>query len=70
MFAHVVGAEPGELVHDRDGHRREQHHHGAEPEPGDLPSGLDTVDAIRAMRDGRAKVFIGMGGNFAMPSCA
>jgi molybdopterin-dependent oxidoreductase alpha subunit len=28
--------------------------------------GLDTVDGIRAMRDGRAKVFIGMGGNFAM----
>jgi molybdopterin-dependent oxidoreductase alpha subunit len=27
--------------------------------------GLDTVDAIRAMRDGRAKVFIGMGGNFS-----
>ena len=27
--------------------------------------GLDTVDAIRAMRDGRAKVFIAMGGNFA-----
>lgn len=27
--------------------------------------GLDTVDAIRAMRDGRGKVFIGMGGNFA-----
>ena len=27
--------------------------------------GLDTVDAIRAMRDGRASVFIGMGGNFA-----
>ncbi len=27
--------------------------------------GYDTVDAIRAMRDGRAKVFIGMGGNFA-----
>jgi molybdopterin-dependent oxidoreductase alpha subunit len=27
--------------------------------------GLDTVDAIRAMRDGRAKVFVGMGGNFA-----
>jgi molybdopterin-dependent oxidoreductase alpha subunit len=27
--------------------------------------GVDTVDAIRAMRDGRAKVFIGMGGNFA-----
>ena len=26
--------------------------------------GLDTVDAIRAMRDGKAKVFIGMGGNF------
>lgn len=26
--------------------------------------GHDTVDAIRAMRDGRAKVFIGMGGNF------
>jgi molybdopterin-dependent oxidoreductase alpha subunit len=27
--------------------------------------GWDTVDAIRAMRDGRAKVFVGMGGNFA-----
>ena len=26
--------------------------------------GWDTVDSIRAMRDGRAKVFIGMGGNF------
>lgn len=26
--------------------------------------GLDTVDAIRAMRDGQAKVFVGMGGNF------
>ena len=28
--------------------------------------GLDTVGAIRAMRDGHAKVFMGMGGNFAM----
>jgi len=28
-------------------------------------SGLDTVDAIRAMRDGRAKVFLALGGNFA-----
>jgi molybdopterin-dependent oxidoreductase alpha subunit len=28
--------------------------------------GVDTVDAIRAMRDGRAMVFMGMGGNFAM----
>ena len=27
--------------------------------------GADTVDAVRAMRGGRAKVFIGMGGNFA-----
>ena len=27
--------------------------------------GFDTVDAIRAMRDGHAKVFIGMGGNFS-----
>src|SRR6478609_2609770 len=27
--------------------------------------GVDTVDAIRAMRDKRAKVFMGMGGNFA-----
>jgi len=27
--------------------------------------GLDTVNAIRAMRDGRAKVFMAMGGNFA-----
>nr|WP_240506971.1 FdhF/YdeP family oxidoreductase [Thermoactinospora rubra] len=26
--------------------------------------GLDTVEAIRAMRDGRVKVFFGMGGNF------
>ena len=26
--------------------------------------GYDTVDAIRAMRDGRARTFIGMGGNF------
>ncbi|MGH3804267.1 MAG: molybdopterin-dependent oxidoreductase, partial [Pseudonocardiaceae bacterium] len=26
--------------------------------------GLDAVDSIRAMRDGRASVFIGMGGNF------
>ncbi|MGW2307387.1 FdhF/YdeP family oxidoreductase [Actinomadura luteofluorescens] len=26
--------------------------------------GLDTVEAIRAMRDGRARVFLGMGGNF------
>ncbi|MCX4097423.1 FdhF/YdeP family oxidoreductase [Nocardia sp. alder85J] len=26
--------------------------------------GFDTVDAIRAMRDGRASVFVGMGGNF------
>jgi molybdopterin-dependent oxidoreductase alpha subunit len=28
-------------------------------------SGVDTVDAIRAMRDGRAKVFLALGGNFA-----
>src|SRR6195952_2944778 len=28
--------------------------------------GMDTVDAIRAMRDGDASVFVGMGGNFAM----
>lgn len=27
--------------------------------------GYDTVAAIRAMRDGQAKVFVGMGGNFA-----
>jgi len=27
--------------------------------------GLDTVDAIRALRDGRASVFVGLGGNFA-----
>ena len=26
--------------------------------------GLDSVDAIRAMRDGRAKVFVGVAGNF------
>ncbi len=28
--------------------------------------GFDTVGAIRAMRDGRARAFIGMGGNFAV----
>jgi formate dehydrogenase major subunit len=27
--------------------------------------GFDTVEAIRAMRDGKARVFFGMGGNFA-----
>jgi len=27
--------------------------------------GFDTVDAIRAMRDGKAEIFIGLGGNFA-----
>ena len=27
--------------------------------------GLDTVDTIRAMRDGDVQVFVGMGGNFA-----
>ena len=26
--------------------------------------GFDTVDAIRALRDGQAKIFIGLGGNF------
>jgi formate dehydrogenase major subunit len=26
--------------------------------------GLDTVDAVRALRDGKAKVFMGLGGNF------
>jgi molybdopterin-dependent oxidoreductase alpha subunit len=28
-------------------------------------SGVDTVDAIRAMRDRRASIFLGLGGNFA-----
>ena len=28
------------------------------------PHGLDTVDSIRALRDGKAHVFIGLGGNF------
>jgi formate dehydrogenase major subunit len=27
--------------------------------------GYDTVDAVRALRDGKARVFVGMGGNFA-----
>jgi molybdopterin-dependent oxidoreductase alpha subunit len=33
----------------------------------DIPErqGYDTVEAIRAMRDGRVKIFLGMGGNFA-----
>ena len=30
------------------------------------PHGYDTVEAIRAMRDGRVRVFMGMGGNFVM----
>jgi molybdopterin-dependent oxidoreductase alpha subunit len=30
--------------------------------------GFDTVDAIRAMRDGRVKAFVGMGGNFVAAS--
>ncbi|WP_228471173.1 FdhF/YdeP family oxidoreductase [Streptomyces alkaliphilus] len=30
--------------------------------------GTDTVEAIRALRDGRAKVFVGMGGNFVSAS--
>jgi molybdopterin-dependent oxidoreductase alpha subunit len=30
--------------------------------------GHDTVDTIRAMRDGRASVFVGMGGNFSSAS--
>ncbi|MFJ4846049.1 FdhF/YdeP family oxidoreductase [Streptomyces sp. NPDC088733] len=30
--------------------------------------GLDTVDSIRALRDGRAKVFFAMGGNFVAAS--
>lgn len=30
-----------------------------------MARGYDTVEAIRAMRDGRAKVFVGLGGNFA-----
>ncbi|MEU1984526.1 FdhF/YdeP family oxidoreductase [Nocardia sp. NPDC019395] len=30
--------------------------------------GYDTVEAIRAMRDGKAKVFLGMGGNFVSAS--
>ncbi len=32
---------------------------------GPTASGVDTVDALRAMRDGRANVFLGLGGNFA-----
>ncbi len=28
------------------------------------PHGLDTVDSIRALRDGKAQVFLGLGGNF------
>ncbi|MGC5223943.1 FdhF/YdeP family oxidoreductase [Micromonospora sp. DT81.3] len=30
------------------------------------PHGYDTVEAIRAMRDGKVRVFMGMGGNFVM----
>ena len=30
--------------------------------------GFDTVDAVRALRDGKARVFVGMGGNFLSAS--
>jgi formate dehydrogenase major subunit len=33
-----------------------------------LEPGLDTVESIRALRDGRARVFIGLGGNFVHAS--
>jgi molybdopterin-dependent oxidoreductase alpha subunit len=36
--------------------------------PMPVDHGLDTVEAIRAMRDGRAKVFFALGGNFAAAS--
>ncbi|WP_235562159.1 FdhF/YdeP family oxidoreductase [Marmoricola sp. Leaf446] len=36
-------------------------HHGITPP---REHGLDTVDSIRALRDGKAKVFVAMGGNF------
>ncbi|SDR71977.1 formate dehydrogenase major subunit [Nocardioides scoriae] len=36
-------------------------HHGIDPP---REHGLDTVDSIRALRDGKAKVFMGLGGNF------
>lgn len=36
-------------------------HHGIEPP---REHGLDTVDSIRAMRDGKVRFFLGMGGNF------
>ncbi|WP_067432830.1 FdhF/YdeP family oxidoreductase [Nocardioides jensenii] len=38
-----------------------QQEYGFEPPQ---ENGLDTVDSIRALRDGTAKVFVGMGGNF------
>jgi molybdopterin-dependent oxidoreductase alpha subunit len=38
-----------------------QNEYGFEPP---REHGYDTVDSIRAMRDGKAKVFVGMGGNF------
>ena len=39
-----------------------KHEFGIEPP---RAHGFDTVETIRAMRDGRAKVFVAMGGNFA-----
>ena len=39
-----------------------KHEFGIEPP---RAHGFDTVEAIRAMRDGKAKVFVAMGGNFA-----
>jgi formate dehydrogenase major subunit len=39
-----------------------KHEFGIEPPEA---HGFDTVETIRAMRDGRAKIFVAMGGNFA-----
>ncbi|HEX6686330.1 MAG TPA: FdhF/YdeP family oxidoreductase [Candidatus Limnocylindrales bacterium] len=41
------------------------HHPPAWAKDAPAKPGYDTVEAIRAMRDGRAKVFVSLGGNFA-----
>ena len=72
-----AGRVPGARALQRAGRPHDGHLGAGCPRPSSTPwtassastsprkHGYDTVDAIRAMRDGRASVFIGMGGNFA-----
>ena len=71
-----AGAVPGAGPQQRAGRPHDGHLREAAPTPSSTPSapssassrparhGHDTVDAIRAMRDGEVDVFVAMGGNF------